>query len=268
MQNRGQKLGQSGAVYVEFLCVFGPMILLWLGIGQIGLMYAAHIMVSHAASKAVRAAVVILPDDSQGWEDRYKGVEPFKIGSGGDGLEAYENARSGGRLDGIRRAARLALAPVSPGLDSDLGGALADILVGYLWTDLAVAVTFPNGVDYKTSFDATGPVTARVTFLYKCPVPVVNKLICHNYWGSGSFISEETRQKLEELGELANIDASLDPGLDPRAQKELDTVNAEILGAAGLGLQIAQAGFEVGGGGWKFVAITAERTLPMQGRYK
>ncbi len=268
MEACSNRRGRAGTVYVEFLIVFWPMMVLWLGLGQIGLMYGANIVVNHAAARAVRAAIVILPDDKEGWEDRYAGVAPLKIGSGGSGLGAYKSAPSGGRLEAIRRAARITLAPISPGLGTDAGGGVVDFLVGYLWTDFAVAVTFPDDGDgYRSSFGATGPVTARVTYLYRCPVPLANALICHNYWGSDSFISEETRQKLEEAGELAGVEGTIDPGISPAAQKELDTVGGDVLGALGIGVDIAANGFE-GGSGWQFLALRAERTLPMQGRNK
>ncbi|MDJ0763232.1 MAG: TadE/TadG family type IV pilus assembly protein [Myxococcota bacterium] len=259
----------TGAVYVEFLVVFWPIMMLWLGMAQIGLMYAAHMMVHHAAVRAARAAIVILPDDKEGWEDLYAGVEAYRIGTGGSGLEAYETAPAGGRLDGIRRAARIPLATVSPSLGVDAAGAIGKLLVGYLWTEFGVAVTFPDGDGgYLTSFDdPTGQVTVRVTYLYKCPVPLVNRIICRSYWGADSFFSADTIQKLEDLGAFIDISTSFGSGLDPDRQQELATVGGELLGAAGFGLALADMGFDIGGGGWRFLAMTAEKTLPLQGKH-
>ena len=112
----------TGAVYVEFLLVFWPLMLLWLGLTHIGLLYGVHILVNHAAARAARAAIVILPDE----DDRYQGDPPLTIlqddqGNDANGLKAYAKAKQGGRLDTIRKAARLPLAAVSPHLGLSMG---------------------------------------------------------------------------------------------------------------------------------------------------
>ena len=267
------KEGEKGAVYVEFLVVIWPLLLLMLGLTQIGLMYSAHLLVCQAAAKAVRAAVVIFPDENV---DDYKGVAPNRIGTDGDGdgsggeggdgesgeggggLDVYKNAPEGGRLDQIRMAARIILSPIAPALESYLGSSLADGLGDHpitsslagaaLWNADAVAVTFPdrskeaeakkaeaeeNGEDappstYKTEFQSRELITARVTFLYKCPVPLARSIMCKSY-----------------------------SDLPEQAQDELETVGAEQLG------NIVTYFL-----GWRFLAITAERSLPNQGRTK
>jgi len=232
---------EEGVAYVEFLVVFGPLMTFWLCLAQLGLAYGAHLAVAHAAARAVRAAIVILPDDEEGWEDRYDSVAPLTVGSSGSGLDAYDSAPQGGRFEAIRRAARLTLAPVSPDLGVDVAGKVGALFAGYLWTRFAVAVTFPDGDDgYRSSFPATGPLTARVTFLYRCPVPVADRLVCAAY-------------------------RSITGG----SRKELGTVDAELIGAAALGEELAEVaanGLEGIGAGSRFLALTAERTLPLQGR--
>ena len=98
-------VSNKGAVYVEFLMVFLPMMICWLGLAQIGLMYGAHLMVGHAAARAARAAIVIIPDEKTPEDER---------------------------IEAIRRAARLTLAPVSPGFDAHAGGAISNFLAGYV----------------------------------------------------------------------------------------------------------------------------------------
>jgi len=264
-----------GAVYVEFLVVIWPLLLLLLGITQIGLMYGAHLLVCQAAAKAARAAVVIFPDENV---DDYADVEPNHIGTEGDGdgggessggegdgegsaggLDAYKNAPDGGRLDQIRMAAKIMLAPIAPALESYVGRSLADglgeypitsSLVGVMgWNAYAVAVTFPDrsnaanaeeeskqGEDdeeklptYKSEFQNQENITARVTFLYKCPVPLARSIMCKSY---------------DDLSE--------------QAKAELDTVNASTLGNGITSFFL----------GWRFLAIAAERTLVNQGRAK
>jgi hypothetical protein len=55
--------GTSGAVYVEFLIVFLPVFFFFLSLLQLIFVQTANLITKHAASKAVRAAVVVLPDD-------------------------------------------------------------------------------------------------------------------------------------------------------------------------------------------------------------
>lgn len=222
----------SGAVYVELLIVMWPLALLWLGLGQLGCLYAANILTTHAAVRAARAAIVILPDDKIGWEKRYAEVEPLALGGTGEGLEAYASTSQGGRLDAIRRAARMTLSSISP----RMGGGVSGLWAGYLWTDRSVAVTFPAGDGYLKEFSANQVLTARVTYLFPCAVPIVDRLMCSSY-----------------------------SDLDERARRELDTVDGWMLGAAAAGLSLV--GFDAGRfGATRFVALRAEATFPMQGR--
>jgi hypothetical protein len=55
----------AGAVYVEFLIAFLPIFFFFLGLVQLVFVQTANLIVKHAAVKAVRAAVVVLPDDPQ-----------------------------------------------------------------------------------------------------------------------------------------------------------------------------------------------------------
>jgi Flp pilus assembly protein TadG len=59
----GPRRGRAGAVYVEFLIAFFPVFFFFLALVQLIFLQTASLVVHHAASKAVRAAVVVLPDD-------------------------------------------------------------------------------------------------------------------------------------------------------------------------------------------------------------
>ncbi|MCU0662732.1 MAG: hypothetical protein MUC50_10450 [Myxococcota bacterium] len=226
--------GVEGAVYVEMLIVIWPLALLWLGLGQFGMLCAADVLVTHAAGRAVRAAIVILPDDKPGWEVRYAEEEPLTLGGTGEGLDAYASATKGDRLAAIRRAARITLSSISP----QTGDSFPEIFRGYQWTEWAVAVTFPSGDSYLTEFSSTQLLTARVTYLFPCVVPVVDRLLCSPYYG-----------------------------LDEPSRRELDTVDGWVLGAASLGLSLR--GFDVFDlSASRFVAVRAQATMPMQGRRK
>jgi len=122
---------QRGTVFIEFLISFVPFFLLFLGTTQLCLMYAAQLVVHHAAVQAVRAAVVTLDDDPCFHAGEDRGVLPMKAKKGGDGviergLAALKldggtgkslgaaGGRGGSRLTKVRNAAYLPLAAISP----------------------------------------------------------------------------------------------------------------------------------------------------------
>lgn len=76
----GLRKGTRGAVYVEFLICFMPVWVMMLGMIQIALVYTAHLVVQHAATTAVRAAVVVIPEDPQ----RYSGATAYNVIDGGN----------------------------------------------------------------------------------------------------------------------------------------------------------------------------------------
>lgn len=54
---------QRGAVYLEMLISYLPVLLFFFGVLQLADVAAAHLIVERAAGAAVRAAVVVIPDD-------------------------------------------------------------------------------------------------------------------------------------------------------------------------------------------------------------
>ena len=86
-----RRLDTRGAVFVEYLIAFMPIMTLFASTWQIADLYAAHLIVKRAASAAGRAASVVLPDD----RFYYDGVE--------------ENSYSGARRTQIELAANLIL---------------------------------------------------------------------------------------------------------------------------------------------------------------
>jgi len=69
-QGRSLARDTSGAVYVEFILSFIPLLFMFLGILQMGMLYAASIAVQHAAVTATRAAAVVLDDDPERYDDQ------------------------------------------------------------------------------------------------------------------------------------------------------------------------------------------------------
>jgi hypothetical protein len=85
-----------GAVYVEYLIAFVPVVAFFVATWQFIELATADLVLRRAASAAARAAVVILPDDPQFY--------------GGDAAKEEKNGRfSGKKADDISLAANLIL---------------------------------------------------------------------------------------------------------------------------------------------------------------
>ncbi len=190
-----------GVVMIEFLIAFLPILLLFLGTLQLSLLYVADLFVRHAAITAVRAAIVVLPDDPS----FYGGEKTGQISeSGGQASTASDElgalagafggvpAQSSGkltalgnspgpRLSAIRRAAGLPLSAIAPEVNtvlrlftdgekalsvSDVLGTspltrLASALLEY--NPAAMAVTFPESPGSNKLRTDHVPCTGDVT---------------------------------------------------------------------------------------------------------
>jgi hypothetical protein len=169
-----------GAAYIEFLITIIPITMMFLGMVQMALLYAGHLVVQRAASAAVRAAIVVLDDDPQ----HYGGEQRMALGGGGSGSGSLErvlefltsNGMSGGdpgematisggssatasgeRAAAVRTAASMTLMAVAPppgafhvGLvEENVRGALgvpsSRAASALYYNTMATAVTFPDG---------------------------------------------------------------------------------------------------------------------------
>lgn len=143
---RGRALVQDarGAVYVEFLVAFLPLFIAFECLVQLAGLYTAKLVVRHAASTAVRAAVVVLDDDPQYYGD----VEVGKA--------------TGKRREDIESAAAIPLRAVNSIVD--------------------VKVTLPSsagGTDDRTDFGRDDIVHVRVEATYHCSVPFAKRIVCN-----------------------------------------------------------------------------------------
>src|SRR5258708_36207326 len=88
---------RRGAVYVEFLIAFLPVLVFFSALFQLGMVQIADLVTEHAAVVAARAAIVILPDDAIYYDDVPE-----------NNLSGKDNRR---RSD-IEEAARMALSAI------------------------------------------------------------------------------------------------------------------------------------------------------------
>jgi hypothetical protein len=136
----GHRQRTQGAVMVEFLAVFFPLLIFFLGLIQLGFVQSASIVVNHAAMKAARVASMVSHDDP-----KYYGGAPINDLSPGSPRRVK-----------IDDAARLPLAtignPASATIKLNKNGG------GYARDEL---------------------ITVTVNFTYTCAVPFVRVVWCN-----------------------------------------------------------------------------------------
>lgn len=261
----GVARNERGATYVEFIIAFIPIFILFLGMVQMGLMYAANLVVTHSATTAARAAVVVLPDDPQYYEGEPinqisitdvsgsasgDAVTTFlsSIGGGAGGAPPAAGSRGSARLNAIRSAASIPLLSVSPSFGQLIrdeavkqavgGSAASRALTGAVFYNrTALAVTFPErpgSSRFRSTFERDEDVTVRVTYMFHCGVPLVSRLMCDDY------ASLRTSIPNDALDELARATASGDREMITAAVRRL-RINERRLDQAEPGMEELRA---------------------------
>jgi hypothetical protein len=293
---------ERGAAYVEFLLVFIPVFMMFLGMIQAAMMYAANLVVSHAATTAARAASVVLDDqesrygdeernslsgsggggdspmDSVGGLLEWAGLGGSSGGAGGSGGSSSD--ASGARLAAIRSAASIPLLAVSPSMSQLIGSESVYSAIGgnpaergltgaAVYNRTAVAVTFPTergGTDFKTDFEENEDVTVRVTYLFHCAVPLVNRIMCDD------IVSLKTGVPLAAVQHLASRTASGDASLEEisamieRVQDGRDRLARSSPGVSELdSAESPWLSYLTAVTGARFTVMRAEATMPNHG---
>ena len=178
----------EGAAYVEFLLAFVPILTLFLGLVQLGLLYAGNLVVQHAAHRAVRAAMVVLDDDP-----RYYDGEPRLVIEGApataddlarqlarrDDPGAPPRARTISRRATIELAALTMIAVIEPRDGDSLADALGSLDLSRRADAVRAATTLDLHVQRAPEGSGIPPeIRIRVRHGFACRVPVVRRLIC------------------------------------------------------------------------------------------
>ena len=292
---------ERGAAYVEFLIVFIPVFMMFLGMIQAAMMYAANLVVTHAANTASRAAIVVLDDQESRYGDEARnslaggggGDSPMDsvggllewagLGSAGGvsgGSGGGSDGASGERLGAIRSAASIPLLAVSPSLSQLMGSESVYSAIGgnpaergltgaALYNRTAVAVTFPTaraGSEFKTDYEANEDVTVRVTYLFHCAVPLVNRIMCDD------IISLKTGVPLAAAQHLMDVTTSGTASLDEisaavdRVQSARDRLTRASPGVTELEqAESPSLAYLTAATGARFIVLRAEATMPNHG---
>lgn len=285
VDEEGLLLGESGVVYTEFIIAFIPVFVMFLCMVQLSLMYVANLATEHAATTAVRAAVVVLPDNPRRYDDDPQNQISYdgagigsaimdllgSLGLSGDSPPSSEGDGSS-RLRAIRSAASLPLLSVSPSLDSLISDSQLERAVGgsvgsraatgvLLYNRAAVAVTFPDapGSDsFRESFGPDDDVTTRVTYLFHCAVPLASMMMCDSYLALRTGIPVD--EIVDLIGGGGFFDA-VEAARRRRERLERQEVGMDELQKA----EIPWLGWLTLLTGSRFTTMRAEATLRIQG---
>ncbi len=281
-----------GAAYVEFLLAFIPLFIMFLGMVKMALMYAGDLVVQHAATRAARAAAVVIDDDPA----RYEGAERMSVGSfgvtssedvigsivrlfGGDlSIGGIGSSPGGPRMNAIRTAASVPLMAISPSMDQLIDSDSVRTAIGspeargatgaLIYNNSAMGITFPTGpgqTSYRTSFEPGDQAVTRVTYLFHCGVPLVNRMMCETY---PSLRLGPAAGAIEDIiHDLGSGDGSLDGTLerlrrvdDARRRHERDRPGIEELESAGSDDLM----YLTWATGARFKVLRAEASMPVQ----
>lgn len=186
----------KGVAYAEFLIAFPPVLILFLCLVQLSLMYVGKLAVRHSANRAARAAIVVLPDDPQYYDDEeVNRIDYHDSGTAteSDSFFGAGVATGGGspRIRAIRSAAYIPLTPLAPSLEnvmedesvrSAFDRGVLDALAGaFVYNRGATSVSFPEepgSQTFREEFEQNELVTTRVTYFFNCGVPIVNRFMC------------------------------------------------------------------------------------------
>ena len=275
---------EKGVAYAEFLIAFPPILVLFLCLVQLSLMYVGKLAVRHSANRAARAAVVVIPDDPQYYEDEH----PYEVDYQDSGTSTPSDSFFGAglamgngspRIRAIRSAAYTPLTPLAPSIESVMDDesvrsafdrGVIDALAGaFVYNRGATAVTFPpepasNSAPLET-FETRQLLTTRVTYFFHYGVPIVNRFMCE---GALELL-------LSSAGGFA--DAVVGSVTDADTRDELSGILDTVHDYFGAGSEIADGMREMGYAeapwlltpwalsGGRFVLLRSEAVMPIQG---
>ena len=297
----------QGAVYVEFLLSFIPLFTFFLGMIQVAMLYSAQLVVQQAAITATRAAAVVLDDNPGRYDDQTRLSVEDRGGSGGEeggiggllggggtgGVPELGSDTAGRRYSSIRFAAMIPLITITPAPGAVFGGERLSTAIGsepearaamaLVYTRAMTSITFPSaphGDSLRTTWGSpdqngqAGSVTARVTYLYMCPVPIANRLLCEDgvslLAGNSSLalVDSFTRMMNDGTLTMAEVDSlSREQDIHDRHFSEWQPMMDEMEEGDGPGFRaaalITAATMVSNGSPGRFRPLQAEATLPV-----
>lgn len=148
---------ERGAVFVEFLIAFLPVLTFFLCLLQLALLFSVKLVTEHAAINAARAAAVVIGDEKKPYNN--EPINQLRIG--------------GARYDAIRGAALLTLAPFI------LDGTIDWVEVVFPAPDSRGGPARKGTISYAPmSYSSVSKVRVRVEVTANCKIGLANRIAC------------------------------------------------------------------------------------------
>ncbi len=146
---------EKGAVYVEFLIAFLPVLVFFLCLLQLALLFTTKLYVEHASVVAARSAAVMFGDDPQFHEN------------------SEQNKLTDQRMEAVRRAAVLTLAPLI------LDGTISRIRIVYPNPNEPDGKDMLSGKNIAPMSDSSVQlVRVRVEAATRCKIAFADRIAC------------------------------------------------------------------------------------------
>lgn len=165
---RGVSRSERGAVFVEFLIAFIPVLTFFLCLLQLALLYAVRLVAEHAAINAARAAAVVIGDEPKRYSN--EPINQLRVG--------------GARYKAIRDAALISLAPLI------LDGTVDQLQVVFPAPDKADGPARSGTISYAPLADANvSKVRVRIELTASCKIGLANRILCgSSLFGLGDLV--------------------------------------------------------------------------------
>jgi hypothetical protein len=150
---------EHGAVFVEFLIVFMPVLTFFLCLLQLALLYMTRLVAEHAAVNAARAAAVVIGDEPKRYSN--EPINQLRIG--------------GARYKAIRDAALISIMPLI------LDGTVDDLKVLFPAPDKPDGPA-RSGTQSYTPMDMANvsKVRVRIELQVNCKIGLANRILCRS----------------------------------------------------------------------------------------
>jgi hypothetical protein len=258
---------------LEMLLCLTPVMVMFMAVTQAAFLSVAHLVVRHAAQRGARTAIVVLEEDPKYFGDSPRGHLGLPVASHGasPGLpdvstlsEHFDKImralidREPSRINAIRTAVYLPMALIGPG----------GMAKGLLYNLAATAVTFPQAPKSEKArqgdYGPTDEITVRVTYLFKCEMPIASAFMCDKLYELDTGIP--INDALDAWSSLLGGDVDAAARQAQRAlqvQKRLKRQEPAMRELENVELPDAQMLLMLGGG--RFTTIQSEVTMPIQG---
>jgi hypothetical protein len=159
----GRRSGTEGAVFVEFLIAFLPVLTMFLCLLQLAMLFSIRLAVGHAAVNTARAAAVVIGDEPETYGENGKTPR--------HDLPKARDEYTGERYETIRRAAVMSLASFIA------DGSINSVDVLFPPADQPGGPDPKSGASFTAiNFDSFSKLRVRLEVQAVCKIAIANRI--------------------------------------------------------------------------------------------